>query len=131
MTDITTAPTKDPTTKPQRVVGWVLWAIVVPFFVFDMVLHLWNPPFVQEASKSMALPATMIPLAGWLMLGCLGLYMWPRTSVLGAVLLTGYLGAAIALQVRINGSWVFALVMGVFVWASLWCRDVRVRSLIS
>ena len=67
---------------------------------------------------------------GVLLLACTVSYVFPRTSILGAILLTGYLGGAIASQVRAEASWfnvVFALVFACLVWGGLWLRDIRVR----
>jgi hypothetical protein len=68
-----------------------------------------------------------------LLLVCTLLYLFPRTSILGAILLTGYMGGAVASQVRIGAGWfnvAFAVLFGVLVWAGLWLRDVRVRNLL-
>jgi hypothetical protein len=67
---------------------------------------------------------------GYVLLICTLLYIFPRTSILGAILLTGYLGGAIASQVRAEASWFnvgFAFVLACLVWRGLWLRDMRVR----
>jgi hypothetical protein len=58
------------------------------------------------------------------------LYALPRTSILGAILLTGYLGGATATHVRVGQPFVFPIVFGVLVWLGLWLRDARLRALI-
>jgi len=73
-------------------------------------------------------------LLGGLEFGVGLLYLIPRTSILGAILMTGFLGGAEAIQVRVNGSGAFLLmlplVLGVLAWAGIWLRDERLRSLI-
>ncbi len=71
---------------------------------------------------------------GILLLGCVALYLIPRTSVLGAILLTGYLGGAVASHVRIGDPWfshaLFPVYIGLFVWGGLYLRDQQLRALI-
>ena len=76
-------------------------------------------------------PGTLLPI-GLLELGCTAIYLWPRTAVLGAVLLTGYLGGAVVTHVR-AGEPLVALspvLLGAMLWGSLWFRDARVKALL-
>jgi hypothetical protein len=89
--------------------------------------------FVVEATKQLGYPESDIVGIGVLLLFCTLLYILPRTSILGAILLTGYLGGAVASQVRIGApifNVVFAVVFGTLVWVGLWLRDLRVRVLL-
>jgi hypothetical protein len=70
-----------------------------------------------------------IPL-GVIELACTILYLFPRTAVLGAILLTGYLGGAIATTVRVGDGFVPALIMGILLWGGLYLRDLRLRQLL-
>jgi DoxX-like family len=111
--------------------GRVISSLAVLFFLIDGGMKLAKPAFVVKATQDLGYPESDIVGIGVLLLTCTLLYIIPRTSILGAVLLTGYLGGAIASQVRVQASWfnvVFALVFGCFVWVGLWLRDVRVRN---
>ena len=71
---------------------------------------------------------------GILLLGCVALYLVPRTSVLGAILLTGYLGGAVASHVRVGDPWfshaLFPVYVGLLIWGGLYLRDQRLRALV-
>jgi hypothetical protein len=75
-------------------------------------------------------PASTIVTIGILELCCLVAFVIPRTAVLGATLLTGYLGGAIATHVRVGDPFVVPLVLGMLVWAGIYLRDARLRALI-
>jgi hypothetical protein len=100
----------------------------------DGVMKLFKPSFVVEASVNrLGYPESDIVGIGVLLLGCTALYVIPRTSILGAILLTAYLGGATASQVRAGTGWfnvMFAVTFGVLVWIGLWLRDGRVRTLL-
>jgi hypothetical protein len=100
------------------------------FLLWDGVMKLLKPAVVLKATRDLGYPESDIVGIGVLLLGCTLLYLFPRSSILGAILLTGYLGGAIASQVRAEASWfnvVFALVFACLVWGGLWLRDIRVR----
>jgi hypothetical protein len=75
-------------------------------------------------------PLTLAMPLGVLELACTSLYLIPATSVLGAILLTGYLGGAMAAHVRVGDPWVVQLLLGVALWGGLWLRDARLKALI-
>jgi hypothetical protein len=76
-------------------------------------------------------PESILLVLGVLELGSVLAYLIPRTAVLGAILMTGYLGGAIATHVRIGDpGWPTALILGIFVWAGLYLRDERLRALL-
>jgi hypothetical protein len=107
--------------------------IVAAFIVFDGVIHLLTPQAVLDSFAELGYPvAVSIPL-GLVELACLVLYFIPRTSVLGAVLFTGYFGGAIATNLRVGkpllSTVFFPIYLGVLLWGSLWIRDQRVRGL--
>jgi len=113
-----------------------LWAsrimsgLVALFLLWDGVMKLLKPAVVVKATRDLGYPESEIVGIGMVLLACTLLYIFPRTSILGAILLTGYLGGAIASQVRIEASWfnvVFAFVFACLMWGGLWLRDVRVR----
>lgn len=118
-------------------IGRVLSSIAVLFLVFDGVMKFFMdklPPEALEASASLQWPIERMPLVGTILLICTILYAIPRTAVLGAVLLTGYLGGAIASHVRVSNPLfthtLFPVYIAVFVWLGLYLRDQRLKSLV-
>ena len=124
----------------RRVIsGKQLWAgrivsgLAVLFLLWDGVMKLLKPAVVIRATRDLGYPESDIVGIGVLLLACTLLYVIPRTSTLGAILLTGYFGGAIASQVRVEASLfnvVFAFVFGCLAWVGLWLRDIRVRTLL-
>jgi hypothetical protein len=120
-------------TRFQLWSGRVLSALAVLFLLFDMSLHLLRPPFVIAGTKQIGFPvATILPL-GIIQLVCLILYLIPRTSVLGAILWTGYLGGAVATHVRVSDPLfshiLFPTYIAALLWGGLWLREQRLRAL--
>jgi len=115
--------------KGQLWTGRILWAISVPFMLLDAGLHIAKPGPVLEAFEKLQIPVSTSVGLGVLELILVALYVIPRTAVLGAVLLTGYLGGAMAIHMRVGDPLWFPVLVGALLWGSLWCRDARVRSL--
>jgi hypothetical protein len=116
--------------NPQLWAGRMMSGLAALFLLWDGVMKLLKPAVVLKATRDLGYPESDIVGIGVLLLGCTLLYLFPRSSILGAILLTGYLGGAIASQVRAEASWfnvVFALVFACLVWGGLWLRDIRVR----
>ncbi len=116
--------------KTQLWAGRIISGLAALFLLWDGVMKLLKPAIVVKATRELGYPESDIVGIGVVLLACTLLYLFPRTSVLGAILLPGYLGGAIASQVRAEASWfnvVFALVFACLVWGGLWLRDVRVR----
>jgi hypothetical protein len=113
--------------------GRVLTGIAVAFMAFDGVIHILKPAAVADAFAQLGYPLRLSVGLGVLELLCTVLYAIPRTSFVGALLLTGYLGGAIATQLRIEAGWfptLFPVIVGAMVWSGLALRDGRVRGLI-
>ncbi|HEV2267917.1 MAG TPA: DoxX family protein [Steroidobacteraceae bacterium] len=113
--------------------GRVLSILAILFFLFDGVAKLFKPAPVVTATVGLGFPESEIVGIGITLLICTLLYALPRTSILGAVLLTGYLGGAVAAKVRIHAPLfdiVFAIVFAAFVWGGLWLRNPRLRSIL-
>jgi hypothetical protein len=98
------------------------------FFLLDGGMKLFKPPVVVEGTLQLGYPESAIVGMGIVLILCTILYLIPRTAILGAVLLTGYLGGAVATHVRVSGplfNILFPVVFGCFVWGGLWLRDRR------
>lgn len=110
-----------------------LTALSVLFLLMDGGMKLFKPPFVIEATARLGYPESTIVGIGVTLLVCTVLYLIPRTAVLGAILLTGYLGGAVASNVRAGTPFfnmVFPMLFGVTVWASLVLRDKHLESIL-
>lgn len=113
--------------------GRILSALPVLFLLLDGVMKLVKPAFVVEATVQLGYPESVIVALGVVLVACTILYLVPRTAVLGAILLTGYLGGAVATHVRVGGplfSILMPVILGVMLWGGLYLRDERVRSLV-
>jgi hypothetical protein len=122
-----------PVSKKMLWAGRILSAIPVLFLLFDGVAKLTKPASVVEATVRLGYPESIIPGLGILLLVCTVVYVIPHTSVLGAILLTGYLGGAIATHVRIGDPLfpiLFPSIVGALIWGGLFLRDERLRTLI-
>lgn len=119
-------------------IGRILSGLAVLFLLFDGVTKFFMdklPPEALEAGTALQWPVEKMPLVGTILLACLLLYVIPRTAVLGAILLTGYLGGAIASHVRVGNPLftytLFPIYVAVFVWLGLYLRDARARNILS
>jgi hypothetical protein len=113
--------------------GRIVSGLAALFLLWDGTMKLLKPAVVVKATRDLGYPESDIVGIGMVLLACTLLYLFPRTSILGAILLTGYLGGAIASQVRVEATWfnvVFAFVFACLLWGGLWLRDVRVRDLL-
>jgi len=123
-----------PISKGQLWTGRVLSTVAILFMLFDTVIHAMRGPQVVQGFAQLGFPLSIaIPLSTIEFIGIV-LYVIPRTSVLGAILLTGYLGGAVAAQVRI-GAPLFGFVLApvyvaLFLWGGLYLRDERVRTVV-
>jgi hypothetical protein len=118
-----------------RTIGWVLSGIVIAFLLMDATMKLLALSVVLETSGPLGFPgAAMARGLGVLLLVCTLLYAAPQTAVLGAILLTGYLGGAVATHVRVGDPLfshvLFGVYLGAFLWLGLYLRDTRVRALV-
>lgn len=120
-----------PASKGMIWTGRVLSALPVALMGFSAVLKFLKPAPVMQSFAHFGYPESEIFLLGVLeLLSCI-VYVIPRTAVLGAILMTGYLGGATATNVRVGDpSYIMTVTLGVLVWAGLFLRDARVRALI-
>jgi hypothetical protein len=118
----------------RRVVGSLLTTLVALFLTFDTAIKVLRLAPAVEGTTALGYPVGTVLWIGIVELACLALYLLPRTSVLGAVLLTGYLGGAIATHVR-TGSPLFShtlfpIYVALLVWGGLYLREMRLRELL-
>lgn len=122
--------------KPARVTGRVISGVVVLFLLFDGAIKLLPLSVVTETMDKMGYGSsdTLARSLGIITIVCTLLYSVPPTSILGAILLTGYLGGAIASHVRIGSPLfshtLFGLYLGLMVWGGLYLRDGNLRALL-
>lgn len=126
-------------TRPAAVSNTALWAsrvmraVVVLFLLMDAGMHLAQPAPVVQAMDRLGFPPSAAPNLGILELVLTALYVIPRTAVLGALLLTGYLGGAVAAHVRVGNpafeAYIFPTLVGVLLWGGLVLVDARLRAL--
>jgi hypothetical protein len=121
------------TPKARRRTGLALQGLTAAFLVFDSVIKLAKASFVLEATQRIGYPEATVQPIGLILLACVVLYVIPRTAVLGAVLLTGYLGGAVATHLRLEdpllSHTLFPVYVGVLAWTGLYLRDTRVRTI--
>jgi len=124
----------EPLSKKSLWVGRILSGLVTAFLLFDAMIHLLRPAPVVEAFAKLHLPLSLAVELGIVELVCLALYVIPQMSILGAILLTGYLGGAVAIQMTTSnslfGEVLFPVYVGVLVWGGLYLRDERLRTVI-
>jgi len=113
--------------------GRIASSLPALFLLVDGVMKLLKPVAVVDATVGLGYPESVIVGLGMVLLACTVLYLIPRTSVLGAILLTGYLGGAVATHVRVGGGLFpisFPIILGVLIWGGLYLRDERLRTLL-
>jgi hypothetical protein len=112
----------------------ILSGLPALFLLMDGTMKLFKPAVVVEATKQLGYPESAIVSIGLVLLVSTLLYLVPRTAILGAVLLTGYLGGAVATQTRVAAplfNIIFPVFIGVLLWGGLWLRDRRLQELLS
>lgn len=122
-----------PVSKGRLWAGRIISALVALFLLFDSITKVMKVAPVMQASAQLGFPVSAIVGIGITLLVCTAFYVIPQTSVLGAILLTAYLGGAVASNVRIGNSMFntfFPIVFGVLIWAGIFLRDNRLGALI-
>lgn len=116
--------------------GRVLSGLGILFLLFDGVMKFFMdrlPPEALEAGAALQWPIERMPLVGTILLACLIVHVVPRTAVVGAILLTGYLGGAVASHVRVGNPLLthtlFPLYIAALIWGGLYLRDARARKI--
>ena len=133
--DSTTLAASDASTSTaRRWTGRILTGIAVLFLTFDMAVKLVGAKQAVDATTALGWQPHHVPILGMIQLVCLIVYVIPRTAPLGAILLTGYLGGAIATHLRLDNPLfshiLFPTYIAALLWVGLYLRDARVRALL-
>jgi len=122
------------TSKSTIWIGRIVSGLPALFLLVDGAMKLVKPAVVVEATTKLGYSESLIIPIGIILIACTLLYLIPTTSVLGAILLTGYLGGAVATHVRATESGVFPIIFpiifGALLWLGLYLHDTRLRALI-
>lgn len=116
--------------------SWMKWAslalTVLPsaMLLFSAVMKLMGGAELEKGFAHLGWPAALAVPLGLLEIGVTVLYLIPRTAVFGAILVTGFLGAAAAAHVRLGEAWLIQVLLGVMAWGGLYLRDARLRELL-
>ena len=117
----------------RRVTGGVLTTLAILFLSMDAVMHLLKPAPVVQAFARLGYPLSLAVPLGILELICIVLYAIPQASVLGAIVLTGYLGGAVATHVRAGSplfEMIFPVLVGGVAWAGIYLREGRLKAVL-
>jgi hypothetical protein len=127
-------PETAPASRTRIWTGRILTGLAALFLFFDGVIHIMKIAPVREAFAQLGYPASLARRIGVLEIVCLIIYVVPRTSVGGAILMTGYLGGAIASSMRVGNPLfshvLFPVYVAILLWGGLYLRDGRLRSMI-
>jgi hypothetical protein len=119
--------------KAQRNTGYTLTVLAILFMLIDAAFKFTHGAPVIEANRQLEIPLSLVPSIGVIALVCIALYAIPATSVLGAILFTGYLGGAIAVHARVGNPifthTLFPIYIALFIWGGIWFRDRTLREL--
>ena len=114
--------------------GWIITGLISAFMLLDAAMKLAKPKPVIDAFARTGWPTELSATLGVILLVSTVLYLIPRTEILGAILLTGYLGGAVATNLRLENplfsNTLFPVYFGVLVWGGLWLRDRKIQELI-
>lgn len=117
---------------PKKVIwiGWILSVLPALMLLVSASVKFMQPPEVVKVFAHLGIDVRLLLGLGILELSCVVVYLIPRTSVLGAILVTGYLGGAICAYMRLGEAFFLPLIIGVLIWGGLFLRDTRLRALL-
>lgn len=119
-----------PSSKAIRWTSRIMIALPSLMMLFSAAMKFAHPPEVAKGFEHLGWSMSLVNVLGVLQVTCTVIYLIPRTAFLGAILLTGYLGGAIATCVRVGDAYIPQVIMGVVLWGGLYLRDPRLRALI-
>lgn len=117
--------------KSQVRTGWVISIICILFLLFDGITKIIKESHSVSGTVMLGFTENFVPILGLISLPCTLLYAIRRTSVIGALLLTSYLGGAVAIMTRAGVSPYFPIIFGILIWVGLFLRDRRTRALLA
>jgi hypothetical protein len=120
--------------KTQLWISYVMSGLVILFMLMDSIMKFVKPQAVIEGTLALGYAEQHLVVIGTLGLISTLLYAFPRTSILGAILLTAYFGGAVATHLRLNNPLfthtLFTVYFGIFIWGGLWLRNIKLRELL-
>ncbi len=120
----------DRPSKTWTTIGWILGVIPSLLLLMSGVMKFIQPEGFAEGLAHMGWRPEQMYVIGAIEILCVLIYLFPKTAVLGAILLTGYMGGAIATHTRVGDMIIIQVLIGMVFWLGLWLRDPRVRELI-
>ena len=116
-----------PVSKQARIAGWIVSGLLILFLLFDAITKIMMESHSVQGSTALGWPASAIPGIGVVLFISTLLYLIRKTAVIGAILLTGYLGGAMAIMIRAGQPMYFTTVFILLVWVGVGLRDARVK----
>lgn len=116
--------------RTTRITGKTIRVICILFLLFDAIGKIIREAHSVSGTTELGWPDQSVRLLGIMLLVFTAIYAYPRTSIFGAILLTGYLGGAAAAMIRVGQPLYFSVVIGIMVWAGLFLNNQKLRSLI-
>nr|WP_294949528.1 DoxX family protein [uncultured Mucilaginibacter sp.] len=118
------------TSKAALWAGWIITVLCILFYLVDAGMKIAMAKVSVDGSVKLGWPVEHVQTIGFILLACTILYAIPRTAVLGAVLITGYLGGAVAVMMRTPAPYFFPIAFGVLTWAGLYFRNAKLQALV-
>ncbi|HVI48632.1 MAG TPA: DoxX family protein [Chitinophaga sp.] len=122
--------TANTTSRKALITGRVIAILCILFLLVDAIMKVFKAAESVKGSVALQWPETHVQGIGIVLLLCTILYAIPRTAILGAILITAYLGGAVSVMARAGYSFYFPVIFGVLVWAALYLQDNRLRELL-
>ena len=110
--------------------GWVFTVLVCAGLAFSAVMKFLQPPDMLKGLEKIQIDQQLLVPIGIVEATCLVIYLFPKTAILGAILVTGYLGGAILTHVRVHDNFAAPVIVGVLCWLGIFLRDPRLRSIL-
>ncbi len=116
--------------KKANVIGWIVSIVPCLLHLMSATMKFVQPAGFDEGLQHMGWTADKMKIIGVVEILCVIIYLIPKTSVLGAILIAAYLGGAVATHVRVGDPFIVPIIVGVLVWLGLWLRDPRIKALV-